>query len=175
MLVYRCEDEKAIKINNNNNCILEMKFISDEFVVIINTDDKITITKELDPYFYNHLSRFMENRYIFNNPYSSKTPTKLVWLSDQYIDVDKPNGYDLVNRLVIEKVDDSFQIYYYNPFFKQLGIKKASHLIAFSPAGNGNNSKNIETERDLQTEFVSMVQDIFYKKEIPEKKKNLNK
>ena len=171
MFISRSEEDGVLRVHDNYKIVLEMKFISDEFVCIINTDDKIEITKELDECFYEYLSRFMENRYLFNTPYSSKTPDKLVWLSDQCFNTDNPSEVNLANRLVIEKSENGFNISYQNPFFQSLGIKKASHLIAFSPDGNGHWSKNIETDLTLQTEFVIMVNNILRKKEIKEKRK----
>lgn len=174
MFITRNEEEGIIKLHDNNKCIFELKYVSDELVCTISTDDKIVITKELDPYFYEYLSKFMENRYLFDNDINKKTDTQLVWLSDQSGDLSNPNVTNLINRLVIEKDDDKFLISYHNPFFQLMGIKKASHFIAFSPGGNGNYSKNIETGQTLQTEFALMFRNILIKKKIEEKRKNLN-
>ena len=86
-MFIRDNDTKTIKITKNTKTILEMKFISDEFVCIISTDDKIVITEDIDKSFYDSLSSFMENRYVFNNTISKKTPDKLIWLSDQHGDI----------------------------------------------------------------------------------------
>lgn len=173
MIFLRDNDSQAIRISTNTKTIFEMKFISDEFVCIISTDDKILVTKQLDQSFYDNLSSFMENRYVFNNQINKKTPTKLVWLSDQSGDLSNINETNLMNRLVIEKQDDNFLIYYQNPFFQSMGIKKASHLIAFSPGGNGYWSKNLETGISLQTEIVKMFKNILNNKTISSKRKEL--
>ena len=146
-------------IINNNDKTLEMKFISDEFVWLLNTDE-IIIDYNIGM-FYEELNAVMNNDYIFDgNIPCYKDKNKLVWLSDQYCDVSDEESLSRVNRLIIERKGSSFLIKIYNPFFEENNIKRSYYVISFSPLFNGYYSRNIESGLSLQDDFCLMYQNI---------------
>ena len=147
-----------VEIFNNDDLVIEMFFIADEFVWIINSNN-IVIDKDNE--FYNYISRIMNNNYVFQSGIPSmKSDFVLVWLSDQYCDIENSDELDRINRLVIEKYEDYFIIRVVNPFLEKMNINRKNYMISFSPLFNGYFSKNVDSGLSLQDDFCIMYQNI---------------
>lgn len=141
---------------NNDETILEMKFISDEFVWMMNSKEMIIDHNNL--YFYEELFEIMNNNYTFGNVHCYKDSDKLVWLSDQFCDLDDIDSLSRINRLIIDRLEDKFLIRIHNPFFEENNINKSYYVVSFSPLFNGYYSRNEKNGLSLQDEFCLMYQ-----------------
>lgn len=147
-----------VEVFNNDDLVIEMFFIADEFVWIINSNN-IVIDKDNE--FYNYISRIMNNNYVFQSGIPSmKNDFVLVWLSDQYCDIENSDELDRINRLVIEKYEDYFIIRVVNPFLEKMNINRKNYMISFSPLFNGYFSRNVDSGLSLQDDFCIMYQNI---------------
>lgn len=155
-LVKDREEGKIKLIDENENVLLSLGFFADEFVYIFNTHNPIIITEDINSVFYSNLQEIMNNEYEFSTELSSKTDKEIIWLSDQYGDLEDKSVTDKINRLVIRKEDDVFIISHKNPYFVKNNIKRSSEIIAFSPGGNGIYSRNLITGSTFQNDIVNM-------------------
>ena len=97
--------------------------------------------------FFDELNEIMNNDYIFQKGVpSQKNKNKLIWFSDQYCDLEDEDSVKRINRLVIEKLEDTFRISVHNPFLEEMNIKKSIYIIAFSPLYNGYFTRNTKTK-----------------------------
>lgn len=134
----------------------------------ITEEEPLIISREENEVFYSNLEWFMNQSYVFegdNSKYNKKTDDEFVWLSDS-MDL---FGLDETPRLSIKKMGDNFIISYNNPYFEKNNISRGV-VIAFSPLGNGQYAKNIETKTNLQDDFIMM-----YKATLENKKINKEK
>lgn len=154
MELIRDLERKKIIIYNDGKMVLELGFFADEFTITTYTDSNIVIARETDDFLYDELTRLMENNYTFGNPFSEKTPDKIVWFSDQACDIENKSETDKVTRLVIEREGNCFKISTFNPFFQKLGFRRNSNVVALSPLGNGFYAKNTDTGYNFQDEVV---------------------
>ena len=138
------------------NEVLELKFVADEFVWILNTKEFIIDSDS--GLFYEELCSIMNNNYVFGNNICFKDNDRLVWLSDGYCDIEDEDSLSRVNSLIIEKRNDSFLIKIYNPFLEENNINRSFYLVCFSPLNNGYFSKNISSGLSLQDDFCLMYQ-----------------
>lgn len=159
-------DDKIIQIlDENEKIILEQKYFSDEFLWIL-YDNKITINRETNEIFYDELNKIFENEYVFQeNIPSKKTKNKIVWLSDQYCDIEDEYSLSKINRLIIEKKNNTFIIRIENPLLEKLKISKKINVIAFSPLYNGYFSRNQKTNSTFQDDIVMLYQKILHNKQ----------
>ena len=95
---------------------------------------------------------------------SQKSENKLIWFSDQYCDLEDVDSVKIINRLVIEKLDDTFKISVSNPFLEELNIKKSIYIIAFSPLYNGYFTRNTKTNLTLQDDMATIYQKLLYER-----------
>ena len=151
------KDGKISFYDESNNEIMYIEFINDECVWYFNNSNTITITEDME--LYEPLKAIMDEEYIFD--YTSKlknykTNDKLVWYSDCAYNPDDEWSINNVSYLTIEYIGNIFKLKCNNPFYNEFN-KEHSHLIIFSPDGNGVYSKNTNTEQTLQTEFVVNV------------------
>lgn len=154
-MVYINDEVVFVK---DNECVLEMKYVADEFVWIFNSKEMI-IEKDSD--FYDSISFIMDNNYIFQeNIPSFKNKDLLIWLSDQYCDIEDEDSISRVNRLIIERNDDKFILRVYNPFFEKYNINKSFYMISFSPLFNGFYSRNLDSGLTLQDDFCLIYRSI---------------
>jgi len=147
-------ENESIEIFDDGNKLIEMKFVADEFVIVIHSCKPIIISRENCDLFYYMLLELMRNEYEFGNVYSKKTEESLVWFSDQYCDLEDENAVDRVPRLIIKRIDGNFALYATNPYCINNNFTKNNHVIVFSPSNNGYYSKNLKTNRSLQDDFV---------------------
>ncbi|MBQ8192719.1 MAG: hypothetical protein IJZ46_01430 [Bacilli bacterium] len=147
------QNEKLYLIDNDK-VLLETGRIGAEFVIHLYVNYPIVITKKLDEYLYINLKELLENKYVFfNNQLSYQIDNKIVWFSDCYCDIEDSEESDRVSRLIIEYIDVQIQISYTNPFYEKYNIDRDA-IIAFSPAGNGFYSRNINTGLTFQDDVA---------------------
>lgn len=171
MKLIRNYDEKNITLfDENNNRLLEIGFLADEFVWTIYSSQEIILTRD-DELFYDNLNNIMSSQYIFSNDgLCSKNQNEIIWFSDGYCDIDDKESTDRVNRLIIKKDGDSFKIRAINSFLSKLGIDKKMYTIIFSPAGNGHYAKNTSTGTTFQDDMINMYINIYNSKSYKLKK-----
>jgi hypothetical protein len=172
MKLVRNYDEKNIALfDENNNQMLELRFWADEFVWTIYSSKEIILTRD-DELFYDNLNSIMNSQYIFSNDrLCSKSQNEIIWFSDGYCDIDDKESTDRVNRLIIKKDGDSFKIRAVNPFLSKSGIDKEMYTIIFSPAGNGQYTKNINTGTTFQDDMVNLYINVYNSKRYTHSKK----
>lgn len=155
MKLERClQKGKLYLLDDDGNTILETGIIGAEFVIAIYTDKPITITKELDKSLYENLNSLFENEYIFYRNLSFKDKNTITWVSDQSYDIDDVEQIQKVNRLIFEKNGEQIKLSGKNIFCQNNNISSKSFVIAFSPAGNGLYSKNVESGLSFQDDVV---------------------
>ena len=150
-------------VNDNDELLLEQQYYADEFLWIIRTKEPIILQRESNETFYDELCEIMNNEYIFQEGIPTiKTKDKLVWLSDQYCDISDEEALKRINRLVIERINDTFKISVYNPMLEELNVRKNINVIAFSPLFNGYFSRNTKTGLTLQDDMVMIYQKLLH-------------
>lgn len=162
-IVRNSQEYKIELIDNNGIKLLELKFIADEFVCIFYVQNPIVIKETDDPFLYNNLINIMKNNYIFSNDFNVKQKDLLIFLSDQAYDQENKKEIDKINRLIIKRINNKLSLSIYNPYLEENNIKKSFGLICFSTSGNGQFSKNIDTNTTLQTDLVIAFQNILNK------------
>ena len=144
-----------ISIKNKDKLLMSFQYMADEFVCLFYSEEPVVINKELDEVFYQGLMQIMSSDYRFSdNGLSIKSKDKLIWLSDQYGDLDDIDCTNKISRLVIEKNGDSFIMDSYKPYFINNNITRRPLINAFSPLGNGRYSINTSTGSTLQDDIV---------------------
>ena len=157
MKIIRNKNERCLTFTHEDKVVMELKWFHDEFVWIV-CKEPVIVTREDDEVFYMQLNALMNNDYQFfiESNLSNKSNDRIEWLSDQYCDLEDKESTDRVNRLIIERVNETFVIKIENPYLKENGINRSSYAVAFSPAGNGYMVKNIETGTNFQDDIVSL-------------------
>ena len=157
MEVIRNKNERCLTFTHEDKVVMDLRWLHDEFVWMV-CSGVVIVTREDDEVFYMQLNSLMNNDYQFfiDNKLSNKSKDRIVWLSDQYCDLEDKESTDRINRLIIERVNETFVIKVENPYLKENGINKSSYAIAFSPSGNGYMVKNIETGTNFQDDIVSL-------------------
>lgn len=163
--MIRINDKIVELLNENDELVLEQQFHADEFIWVVRSKEPIILHRENNETFYDELSEIMNNDYTFQSGVPSlKTQNKLVWFSDQYCDLEDEDSVKRINRLVIEKNDDTFKISVSNPFLEELNIKKSIYIIAFSPLYNGYFTRNTKTNLTLQDDMATIYQKILHER-----------
>ena len=148
-----------------NQIIMYIDYPIDECIWYFNDGELITITKEME--LFELLKSIMSQQYKFNDDEilkSYKNNIKLVWYSDCYYNPDNEWSKNSVSYLTIEYLDDAFMLKCIKPLDDIIDRKNKSHVIVFSPIGNGKYTKNIESGSTLQDDFVIMVYQELLKK-----------
>ena len=174
MNLIRNENSRLELIDNNEEKLLELGFYADEFIFNFFTKTPITISEADDMFLYYNLKNIMDNDYDFQNKLSSKKDNELIWFSDQYCNLDDKEETDRVNRLIIRNYDNKLVISFYNPYFEKNDIKRSSEIVAFSPGGNGQFSRNVATGMTFQDDVVIAFHNTF-NETLPDKIKKLVK
>ena len=163
--MIRINDKIVELLNENDELVLEQQFHADEFIWVVRSKEPIILHRENNETFYDELSEIMNNDYTFQNGVPSlKTQNKLVWFSDQYCDLEDEDSVKRINRLVIEKIDDTFKISVSNPFLEELNVKKSIYIIAFSPLYNGYFTRNTKTNLTLQDDMATIYQKLLHER-----------
>lgn len=163
--MIRINDKIVELLNENDELVLEQQFHADEFIWVVRSKEPIILHRENNETFYDELSEIMKNDYTFQSGVPSlKIQNKLVWFSDQYCDLEDEDSVKRINRLVIEKIDDTFKISVSNPFLEELNVKKSIYIIAFSPLYNGYFTRNTKTNLTLQDDMAAIYQKLLHER-----------
>ena len=144
--------------DDSDNETMYIDYSSDECVWYFNSSEVATITE--DSALFEPIKNIMLQQYEFDNNevlYSYKDDNKLVWYSDCYYNPDDEWSINSVSYLVIEFIDGVYKLKCTKPLDEIIDRKNKSHVIGFSPLGNGRYAKNIETGLTLQDDFVQQV------------------
>ena len=151
---------EIIILNNQFDIVSKLYFVPSYFVWTfsyqITKENPIVLSKEDDNIFYENLEWLMHESYSFPHNYSHKTPDKLIWLSEHCFNLQDEYELDITPRLIIEKKEDKFHIYFERPFTKKYNIPNNSASISFAPAGNGFLSKNNSTGTTFQDDLITV-------------------
>ena len=148
-------NNKIIFVDNNIE-IMQLGFTADEFCWVINTNEIINITHDLDSDFYNGLKKIMNSDYRFEFPkaLTYKENNKLSWYSDSAGNIEDENVTNNCSRLNINLDGEIFKIWAEKPIYVKYNLSKKYHCIVFSPGGNGQGAKNVEFGSNFQDEIV---------------------
>ena len=139
--------------------ISSMDFIRSFFIWRFDGDRKelnpMVVTKD-NRVFYDNLKWLMDQNYVFSEEsgqYSSKTPDRLEFMSDQ---ISSMGGVDGTPRLVIIRRDQAFEAFYRVPSeeIEDYGFPIRERRVAFGPAHNGQTADNEVTEDSLQDDII---------------------
>lgn len=151
---------------DTNETVMYIDYPTDECIWYFNNSELITITKDMD--LFELLKNIISQQYNFNEDEilkSYKANNKLVWYSDCYYNPDDEWSRNSVSYITIEYIDGVFKLKCTKPLDNMIDRKEKSHVIAFSPLGNGKYTKNIESGLTLQDDFVIMVYQELLKRE----------
>lgn len=163
--MIRINDKIVELLNENDELVLEQQFHADEFIWVVRSKEPIILQREGNETFFDELNEIMNNDYIFQKGVpSQKNENKLIWFSDQYCDLEDEDSVKRINRLVIEKLEDTFRISVHNPFLEEMNIKKSIYIIAFSPLYNGYFTRNTKTNLTLQDDMAVIYQKLLYER-----------
>ena len=151
---------------DTNEMVMYIDYPTDECIWYFNNSELITITKDMD--LFELLKNIISQQYKFDEDEilkSYKSDNKLIWYSDCYFNPDDEWSRNSVSYLTIEYIDGVFKLKCTKPLDNMIDRKRKSHVIAFSPLGNGKYTKNIESGLTLQDDFVIMVYQKLLKRE----------
>ena len=151
-------DGNKISFYEDEKEIMYMDFPCDEFAWVFMTNDEVTITCEDE--LYQALNNIMSQEYSFSPQEkikNYKTGDELVWYSDRAFNPDDEWDVMSVSYLMIKRVDDTFKLKCTKPLYDIIDRKNKTHMICFSPGGNGNGSLNLKTNSTFQTDVVTML------------------
>ena len=147
------EHSKLFVVSDLNDILLEFGFFADEFVCDFFAKH-ITIPKEIDSNFFETFQNLFKQHYQFSHTYSYQDQHKIVWLSDQYGNLENSEEVSRISRMILEIGEDDLTFSFQTPFLDQEGYPYSQGMVALSPAGNGSWSKNQDTGKSFQTEFI---------------------
>ena len=151
---------------STNEIVMDIDYSTDECIWYFKDSNEIIITDDME--IFEPLKQLMSQQYIFNEDEilkSYKNHNKLVWYSDCYYNPDDEWNRNSVSYLIIEYIDDIFKIKCIKPLDEMINRKDKSHVIVFTPLGNGKYTKNIKTGLTFQDEFVINVYQKLLQKE----------
>ena len=156
--------------DNCNQLIMSIDYPTDECIWFFKNSDVVIIRE--DDVLFEPLQYIMSQEYKFDNtePLKSyKTANKLVWYSDCSYNPDDQWSRNWVSYMTIEYLDGVFKLYATKSLDKIIDRNDKSHIVAFSPLGNGKYAKNIETGLTLQDDLViNIYQKLLQKEKIKE-------
>lgn len=165
--MYKVIDKTLISFfDEDDKEIMYIDYSTDECVWYFNNSDEIVITQEMD--LFEPLKKFISQNYVFSDNeilQSRKYDNKLVWYSDCYYNPTDEWSRNSVSYLTIDYENDIIKLKCTKLMDKLIDRKNKSHLIVFSPLGNGKFARNIRSGLTLQDEFVLMVYQELLKKE----------
>ena len=141
-----------------NEMVMYIDYPCDECVWFFNSSGNVVITSDME--LFELLECLMSQEYVFGDDEvlkSYKRGNKLVWYSDCYYNPDNEWSRNSVSYLTIERVDDAFQLRCTKPLDDKINRVTKSHVIGFSPLGNGKYARNIKSGLSLQDDFVQLV------------------
>lgn len=141
-----------------NEKVMYIDYSTDECAWYFHDSSEITITKDME--LFELLKALMSQQYEIDKNeilYSYKNNNKMIWYSDCYYNPDDEWSINSVSYLTIEYVNGVYKMKCTKPLDEIIDRKNKSHVIVFSPLGNGRYAKNIETGLTLQDDFVQQV------------------
>ena len=137
--------------------LMYIAFFADECIWYFNDSNEIIITDDVE--LFEQIKHLMKQQYIFNDEVlkSYKKENKLIWYSDCYYNPDDEESKNNVSYLTIICEDNVIKLKCTKPLYEKLDIKNKSHIIGFSPMGNGKYTKNVKTNMTLQDDFIINV------------------
>lgn len=163
------ENNKLLFIDDSGETIMSLCYMDDEFVWYFRNSNIIKVTSDMN--IYSGLEYIMNQDYEFSSEglRNLKTRDKLIWYCDCYYNPNDELSIKRVSYLTIERKENAFYLKCIKPIYEELNITNRYHVIAFSPAGNGSYSKNINTGSTLQDDIaIKLYHNI--KKEFSKKK-----
>ena len=151
---------------DTNEIVMYIDYHTDECIWYFSDSNEIVITNDIELFY--PLKQLMSQQYIFNEDEvlkSYKKNNKLVWYSDCYYNPNDEWSKNSVSYLTIEYIDGIFKIKCLKPLDEVIDRKDKSHVVAFSPLGNGKYTKNVKSGMTLQDDFVIGVYQELFKKE----------
>lgn len=151
-------ETKVSFFDNSDNEIMYIDYPTDECIWYFNNSEVITITKDME--LFELLKALMSQQYEIDKNeilHSYKNNNKMIWYSDCYYNPDDEWIINSVSYLTIEYVNGVYKMKCTKPLDEIIDRKNKSHVIVFSPLGNGRYAKNIETGLTLQDDFVQQV------------------
>ena len=169
--MYKVVNETKISFyDDSNNEFMYIDYSTDECIWYFDNSNVIIITKDMD--LFEPIKELMLQQYVFNEDEilkSYKSNNKLIWYSDCHFNPDDEWSRNSVSYLTIEYIDGVFKLKCTKPLDNIIDRKEKSHVIAFSPLGNGKYTKNIESGLTFQDDFVIMVyQELLKRKKVKE-------
>lgn len=152
--------------DDNDGEMMYIDYSTDECIWFFRDSEQIIITENEE--LFKLLKRIISQQYKFNDNSllkSYKDNNKLVWYSDCYYNPDDEWSRNSVSYLTIEYTNGVFKIKCTKPLDEMIDRKDKSHVIGFSPLGNGKYTKNIKTGLTFQDEFVINVYQKLLQKE----------
>ena len=141
-----------------NKIIMYIDYPTDECIWYFNDSKEIIITEEME--IFEPIKQLMLQEYVFYGDEvlkSYKDDNRLVWYSDCYYNPDDEWSRNNVSFLIIIYENPVIKLKCINPLDEIMDRKNRSHVIAFSPLGNGKYTKNVKTGMTLQDDFVVCV------------------
>jgi len=143
--------------DDGHNEIMYIDHSTDECIWYFHSDSIIDVTPDME--LYSLLCSFMDNDYYFRDGIlqNYKDNNKLIWHSDCYYNPDDEWSIASVSCLNIERNEFGFKIWCTKKLDEMVDRPHKTYGICFSPAGNGQYSKNLNTGLTLQDDFVTHV------------------
>lgn len=143
--------------DNENSEIMYIEHCVDDCIWYFNSENIINVTEDME--LYNLLEKFMNQNYKFNDEVliNFKDKNKLIWYSDCYYNPCDEWSTHSVSCLNIERKDKSFKIWCTKKLDEIIDRPHKTYGISFSPAGNGKFSKNLNTGKTLQDDFINYI------------------
>ena len=148
-----------------NQILMYIDYSTDECIWYFSDSNEITITNDME--LFDPIKELMQQQYIFNDDEvlkSYKNNNKLVWYSDCYYKPDDEWSKNSVSYLTIDYIDGIVKIKCTKTLDEMIDRKDKSHVIGFSPLGNGKYTKNVKSGMTLQDDFVIGVYQELLKK-----------
>ena len=155
---------------STNEIVMYIDYPTDECIWYFKDSNEIIITDDME--IFEPLKQLMSQQYIFNEDEilkSYKNNNKLVWYSDCYYNPDDEWSRNNVSYLTIIYENNTIKLKCIKPLDEIIERETKSHVIGFSPLGNGKYTKNVKTGMTLQDDFViNVYQELIKKKKIKE-------
>ena len=140
-----------------------------EFSQDVNSEYPLILQKE-DGVLYDNIDWLMKQNYMFSHNYSYKEKDLLIWFSEHCFNIEDMFQRDLTPRLIINKDNNDFNIYYRTPYFEYSCLDEQGAIISFAPAGNGYMTKNTKSNISFQDDMVYVFNSTINNKRLIRKK-----
>ena len=151
------EKNKVFFHDDENHEIMFIEHSLDECIWYFYSNDVIVVSPDME--LYDLIAKFMSQNYVFGDAIleNYKDNNSLIWYSDCYYNPDDDWSVASVTCLHIEKSENVFKIWCTKKLDDIIGRFQGVYCVCFSPLGNGQNTRNINTGLTLQDDFVTYV------------------